>query len=179
MLVCIVFFFGHNNSSSNIARTNTNQSQNISFDLYIHNYIEYNWLLLLSCSLWYCNTSKELDQRINVIFDIIERLDYLEEQVLYFIFYSLYKYSDIGQFVRMFQFIYRFIGCNNYYDLLLLFQKYKNMKISDNGNNNIIKKEKEEIIQKRSFIDASKYITKEESGDKFQAEIIFYPEIKF
>ena len=171
-------FFGHNNSSSNIARTNTNQSQNISFDLYIHNYIEYNWLLLLSCSLWYCNTSKELDQRINVIFDIIERLDYLEEQVLYFIFYSLYKYSDIGQFVRMFQFIYRFIGCNNYYDLLLLFQKYKNMKISDNGNNNIIKKEKEEIIQKRSFIDASKYITKEESGDKFQEEIIFYPEIK-
>jgi hypothetical protein len=135
----------------------------------------------LSCSLWYCNTSKELNQRINVIFDIIERLDYLEEQVLYFIFYSLYKYSDIGQFVRMFQFIYRFIGCNNYYDLLLLFQKFKDMKINDNDddNNNIIKKkEKEEIIQKRSFIDISKYITKEENEDKFQEEIIFYPEIK-
>ena len=174
-------FFGHNNSSSNIVQTNANQSQNISFYLYIHNYIEYNWLLLLSCSLWYCNTSKELDQRINIIFDIIERLDYLEEQVLYFIFYSLYKYSDIGQFVRMFQFIYRFIGCNNYYDLLLLFQKFKDMKNSDDDNDNNNKnkkKEKEEIIQKRSFIDATKYITKEESGDKFKEEIIFYPEIK-
>ena len=111
-------FFGHNNSSSNIDHTNVNQSQNISFDLYIHNYIEYNWFLLLSCSFWYINTSKKLNQRINVIFAIIEKLDYLEEQVLNFIFYSLYQYSDIGQFVRMFQFIYKFIGCNNYYDLL-------------------------------------------------------------
>lgn len=171
------FFFGNNNSNSNIVHTNTNQSQYISFDLYIHNYIEYNWFLLLSCSLWYCNTNKELDQRINVIFDIIEKLDYLEEQVLYFIFYSLYKYSDIGQFVRMFQFIYRFIGCNNYYDLLLLFEKFKDMKISDNDNKNT-KKGKEEIIQKRSFIDVSNYITKEESEDKFIEEIIFYPQIK-
>jgi len=176
-------FFGHNNSSSNIVHTNTNQSQNISFDLYIHNYIEYNWFLLLSCSFWYINSSKELNQRINVIFAIIEKLDYLEEQVLYFIFYSLYQYSDIGQFVRMFQFIYRFIGCNNYYDLLLLFEKYKDMKINDNDNdydNNKKnkKKGKEEIIQKRSFLDISNFISEEESEDKFKEEIIFYPEIK-
>ena len=137
----------------------------------------------MSCSFWYINTSKKLNQRINVIFAIIEKLDYLEEQVLYFIFYSLYQYSDIGQFVRMFQFIYRFIGCNNYYDLLLLFEKYKDMKINDNDNdydNNKKnkKKGKEEIIQKRSFLDISNFISEEESEDKFKEEIIFYPEIK-
>ena len=48
------FFF---NQNKNINHSISNQ--NIIFDLYIHNYIEFNWLLLLSCSLWYCNSHKE------------------------------------------------------------------------------------------------------------------------
>ena len=44
--------------------------------------------------------------RINKIFNILEKLDYIEEQVLYFIFISIYKYSNAGQFIRIFEYFY-------------------------------------------------------------------------
>ena len=167
------FLFNQNNININ----HTNLSQNISFELYIHNYIEFNWLLLLSCSLWYCNSKKELEIRIFKIFEILEKLDYVEEQVLYFIFYSLYKYSNISQFIRIFEFIYRFIGVYSYTDLLLLFKKLESGKNSDK-NLDINEENNKEIIQKRSFVDVSKYISVEEYEDKLKEEIIFYTEQK-
>ena len=93
------FIFGQNNTSNS---NHNSSAQNFPFELYIHNYIEYNWLLLISCSLWYCNSNKEMQIRINKIFDILEKVDYIEEQVLFFVFYSLYKYSNIPQFIKYF-----------------------------------------------------------------------------
>ena len=166
------FFFNQNK--------NTNHSisnQNIIFDLYIHNYIEFNWLLLLSCSLWYCNSNKEKEMRINKIFSILEKLDFIEEQVLYFIFISLYKYSNIGQFIRIFEFLYRFVGSYEYSDNLFLFKKLSEFK----KNENVLEKINNDIdnkinIQKRSFFDVKKYLSSEEIDDKLKEEIIFNSE---
>ena len=175
------FFFGQNINPINYSNSNPNPA--ISFELYIHNYIEYNWLLLLSCSLWYCNSNKEKEVRIKQIFNILEILDYIEEQVLYFIFFSLYKFSNISQFIRIFELLYRFIGSYTYSDLLYLFQKItndskKNEKDIENNIENINNdKDNKYIIEKRSFLDVTKYISNEEVDDKLKEEIIFTAEI--
>ena len=149
-----------------------NEDNNSSyFELYSNDYIEFNWLLLSSCSLWYCNTNKEKESRINKIFDILEKLEYIEEQVLYFIFYSIYKHGSAHHFIRIFENIKRFMGYYSYNDLLLLYNKLsegnENSFNNDNDNNS--------KIQKRSFIDIKKYINYE-IDDKIKEEIIFYNE---
>ena len=148
---------------------NNSSSPNL-FELYSYDYIELNWLLLCCCSLWYCNSNKELDIRINKIFDVIDKLEYIEEYVLYFIFYSIYKYGDIPHFLRIFEIFFRFVGYNSYSNLLLLFDKLKegrfNLRNNDKDNN--IK------IPKRSLIDIKKY----EINDKAKEEIIFNNEQK-
>ncbi len=164
-------------NNTTLTHSNSNNSQNIPFELYIHNYIEFNWLLLLSCSLWYCNSNKEKEMRINKIFNIIEKLDYIEEQVLYFIFISLYKYSNIGQFIRIFEFLYRFIGSYEYTNLLYLFKKLHDISKEENYIENIgSDKENVLLTQKRSFLDIKKYINNEEIDDKLKEEIIFESE---
>ena len=176
-------FFGQSSSLS----VNHNISlQNISFELYIHNYIEFNWLLLLSCSLWYCNSNKEIEIRINNIFDVLEKLEYIEEQVLYFIFFSLYKYSNTSQFIRIFELLYRFIGSFTYYDLLLLFKKLDIMKKNENNFDIVFKnskslnsdKDNKIITQKRTFLDVTKFISNIQPNNKIKEEILFYTEQK-
>ena len=172
------FIFGQNNNNLNHSHSN----QNFLFELYIHNYIEYNWLLLLSCSLWYCNSNKEKEVRINKIFNILEKLDYIEEQVLFFNFYSLYKYANSSQFIRIFEFLYRFIGSYSYYDLILLYKKLDDLKENENNKlekineNNDNEKDNKTIIQRRSFYDIKKYVNIKENDDKLKEEIIFSTE---
>ena len=145
-----------------------NNNSSSLFELYSNDYIEFNWLLLSSCSLWYCNTNKEKEIRINKIFDVLNKLEYIEEQVLHFVFYSIYKYGSIPHFIRIFEIIQRFLGYYSYNDLLLLYNKLKEDKI------NLIENEKEKnlIVQKRSFIDIKIYIDNE-FDDKIKEEIIF------
>jgi hypothetical protein len=121
-----------------------------------------------------------MEIRINKIFDILEQLDYVEEQVLYFVFYSLYKYAKIPQFIRIFEYLKRFIGSYSYYDLLLLFQKLENMKRDNNSNLDIDlnnDKDNKIITQKRSFFDVKSNIYKteseSESDHKKKEEITF------
>ena len=170
------FIIGQNNNLNN-----SQSNQNFLFELYVHNYIEYNWLLLLSCSLWYCNSNKEKEVRINKIFNILEKLDYIEEQVLFFNFFSLYKYANASQFIRIFEFLYRFIGSYSYSDLLLLFLKLENLKkIEDNfeniNENNDSEKDIKNTMKRRSFYNIKKFISKEEIDEKLKEEIIFTTE---
>ena len=150
-----------------------NNSSSSFFKLYSNDYTEFNWLLLSSCSLWYCNTKKELELRINKIFSVLEKLDYIEEQVLYFIFYFIYEYGSINHFIRIFEILFRFLGNYSYYDLLLLYKKMKEEKMNliDNEKNNNIN------IQKRSLIDIKKN-TENKNFDEMKEEIIFYNEQK-
>ena len=146
-----------------------NKDNNSSyFELCSNDYIEFNWLLLSSCSLWYCNSNKEMDSRINKIFDILGKLEYIEEQVLYFIFYSIYKNGSNSQFIRIFEIIKRFMGYYSYNDLLLLYNKLSEGKVNSKNNDN----DNNSRIQKRSFVDIKKYIDYE-IDDKIKEEIIF------
>ena len=108
------------------AYTNQKKDMNISsytLELYSNDYIELNWLLLSSCSLWYCKTEKEKEIRINQIFDILGKIELIEEQALYFIIYYLYKEGKIPHFIRIYEILLRFKGFYSYHDLLLLYDK--------------------------------------------------------
>ena len=95
---------------------------------------------------------------------------------MYFIFISLYKYSNTGQFIRIFEMLYRFIGSYEYSDLLFLFKKLKDTKKFENVLENINNDKDNIINQKRSFFDIQKYLTNEEIDDKVKEEIIFNSE---
>ena len=154
--------------SSFIIYKDTNSNSSPYFELYSYDYIEFNWLLLSCCSLWYCNSNKEKEVRINKIFNILEKLEYIEEQVLYFVFYSIYNNGNISHFIRIFEIIFRFMGYYSYSDLLLLYDKLKEGKTSI-MNNNVDDNIK---IQKRSLVNIKKYINNE-IDDKIKEEIVF------
>ena len=156
------------------AYTNQKKDMNISsytLELYSNDYIELNWLLLSSCSLWYCKTEKEKEIRINQIFDILGKIELIEEQALYFIIYYLYKEGKIPHFIRIYEILLRFKGFYSYHDLLLLYDKL-NTQNKDIINNN--KNENNNIINKRSLVNIRKYINNIEIEDKIKEKIIFY-----
>ena len=88
------------------------------------NYILYSWLILLSCSLWYCNENEKLF-RIDKMFDILNKIDYFEEYVLNIVYINLYKYGDKLHFIKMYLFYIQVVGHMNYYLLDLLCDKVK------------------------------------------------------
>ena len=111
----------------------------------------------------------------------MEKLDYIEEQILLFVFYSIYEYGNISQFIRIFEYVNRFLGYYSYYNLILLFDKLKQEK---KGKSDLIKdddKNDEINIEKRSLIDIKKYIdnaNNDDNIDEMKEEIIFYNEQK-
>ena len=117
----------------------------------IDNYIEYNWLLLISCSLWYCFDQLEIEIRINRIFIILEKIDFIEEQVLFFLYMSIYNFGNKSQLIKMFDIMVRFIGYSSYTNLIYLCLKLNEEKVDINDNGQIKVKFKD-----RSFFDIKK-----------------------
>ena len=95
-----------------------------NFEIKYISYIYYCWLILLSCSLWYCEPI-ERNIRINKIFEILNKLEYIEEQVLLFLFINIYKYGNKYQFIKMHKINLKFVGYSNYFLLNLLYNKLK------------------------------------------------------
>ena len=132
-------------TSSNYNNYNNNTSSNL--ELLVDNYIEYNWLLLISCSLWYCYNPVETEIRINKIFDVLEKIDFIEEQVLFFLYMAVYNFGNKSQFIKMFEFLNRFMGYATYTNLIYLCIKLNKKEKDLNGN----LKDKIEF-KKRSFL---------------------------
>ena len=130
-----------NNNSNN---TNTNQNLEILVD----NYIEYNWLLLISCSLWYCFNPVETEIRINKIFDVLERIDFIEEQVLLFLYMAIFKFGNKSQFIKIFEFLNRFMGYSTYTNLI-----YLCLKLGRKEDEEINNSRDNAIFKKRTFFD--------------------------
>ena len=108
----------HNNNSNN-----SNMYTNLG--VLVDNYIDYNWLILISCSLWYCQSPMEIEIRIVKIFDVLEKIDFIEEQVLFFLYRAIYKYGAKSHFIKMFELNNRFMGYSTYNNLLFLYHKLK------------------------------------------------------
>ena len=134
----------YSNNSNNI---NINMNTNPNLEVLVDNYVEYNWLLLVSCSLWYCFNPVETEIRINKIFDILEKIDFIEEQVLFFLYMAIYKFGNKAQFIKMFEFLNRFMGYSSYTNLVYLCYKLNQKEIEINNNMN-----DKLIFKKRSFI---------------------------
>ncbi len=130
--------------SSNYNNMNINSNQNL--EVLVDNYIEYNWLLLISCSLWYCFNPLETEIRINKIFDVLEKIDFIEEQVLFFLYIAIYNFGNKSQFIKMFEFLNRFMGYASYTNLIYLCLK---LNQKESGNNKDMKEKIE--FKKRSF----------------------------
>lgn len=178
------FGLGNNNSNSNSSQID------ISLEVLVDNYIEYNWLLLISCSLWYCQNPMEIDLRINKIFDVLEKVESIEEQVLFFLYMSIYKHGTKSHFIKMFEFVNRFIGYSSYTNLLFMCLKLnqKEKEAKENSNNNNTSENKN--LKLRSFCDSNEIkantkilnsdnselnLNKENSGKESQKEQIdFY-----
>ena len=143
--------------SSNMNYINNNNGVNINtnpnLEVLVDNYIEYNWLLLISCSLWYCFNQVETEIRINKIFDVLEKIDFIEEQVLFILYISIYNFGNKSQLIKMFEFLYRFMGYSPYINLIYLCLKLNQKE--DNSNNNMKDKDKIEF-KRRSFFDINK-----------------------
>ena len=162
--------FSRMSTISNVSLYNNNSNNaNIytNFGVLVDNYIDYNWLILISCSLWYCQSLMEIEIRIVKIFDVLEKIDFIEEQVLFFLYRAIYKYGAKSHFIKMFEFINRFMGYSSYTNLLFLYLKlnqkeqkeinineYNEEKEKEKNNINEINENKN-IFKMRSFCDIS------------------------
>ena len=159
-----------------------------SFKLNQTTYIYYIWIILSSCSLWYCEIDERIF-RIEKIFEIIKDLDYIEEFVLNILFLNIYKYGDKFHLIKTYLLYNQMMGSINYYFLNLLSEK---LKIIDNEDD-AINKEDNEIyeandvtLSKRYLIDLTNEfskkrrdkVSKEEAISKEIEEIIFSSEQK-
>ena len=150
----------------------TNNSQE-NFEITYKNYIYYSWLILQSCSLWYCEQS-ERNIRIDKILEILNKLDYVEEQVLYFLFINIYKYGNKYHFIKLHKINLKYYGYSNYYFLYLLYNKIKEKEnkeypdinsMEENNEENIIEsdeeKEDEYILKRRYLINTDNQLIKD------------------
>ena len=150
----------------------TNNSQE-NFEITYKNYIYYSWLILQSCSLWYCE-QRERNIRIDKILEILNKLDYVEEQVLYFLFINIYKYGNKYHFIKLHKINLKYYGYSNYYFLYLLYNKIKEKEnkeypdinsIEENNEENIIEsdeeKEDEYILKRRYLINTDNQLIKD------------------
>ena len=143
-----------------------NSSEN--FEIKYISYIYFSWLILISCSLWYCDP-KERNIRINKIFELLNKLEYIEEQVLLFLFINIYRYGNKYQFIKMHKHNLKFDGYSNYFLLNLLYNKLKekeededqneieeeNLKYNKINENEEEEKDEEYSLKKRYLIDTS------------------------
>ena len=149
--------------------TPSNNSQEY-FEVKYINYIYFSWFLLQSCSLWYMEQI-ERNIRIDKMLEELNKMDYVEEQVLFFLFLNIYKYGNKYQFIKLHKINLKFYGYSNYFFLYLLYNKIKESKdnnddINEDNNDeeNVIEDEEENedehILKKRYLIDTNNQLIK-------------------
>ena len=127
------------------------------FNVEVYEYVQYNWLILLCSSLWYCEPT-EREIRLNKIFDILDKISYIEEKVLIFIYFNFLKYGNKSQCITLFEKMAKFTQHTNYLLLSLLCLKVEEddkKSIKTNTDNNFIQNENNEkkyVLKKRSII---------------------------
>jgi len=102
-------------------------------------YIYYIWIILSSCSLWYCEPDERIF-RIEKIFEIIKDLGYIEEYVLNILYLNIYRYGDKLHLIKVYLLYNQMMGSTNYYFLNLLSEK---LKVNENENDDTDKENNE------------------------------------
>ena len=71
---------------------NLPETYKADFTVDVYEYVQYDWLIVLCCSLWYCEPI-EREIRLNKIFELFDKISYIEEKVLIFIYINFLKYG--------------------------------------------------------------------------------------
>ena len=125
------------------------------FNIDVYEYVQFDWLILLCCSLWYCEPI-EREIRLNKIFELFDKISYIEEKVLIFIYLNFLKYGNKTQCIKMLEKMSKFIGHSNYLYLSSLCIKLeeeddkKNDEVNKYYNNK--NNENKYILKRRSII---------------------------
>ena len=117
-----------------------------NFEITSYYYIYYDWIILLCCSLWYCEPVERI-VRLDEILLVLDKLYYIEEIVLKLCFNSFIKYGNKMQCIQAYEKLMKFYGYSNYFYLNLL-------------NNKLCKEE--EIIYEE-YMNNKEYIFKDRS----------------
>ena len=121
------------------------------FNIDIYEYVQFDWLILLCCSLWYCEPI-EREIRLNKIFDLFDKISYIEETVLIFIYINYLKYGNKTQCIKILEKMSKFIGHSNYLylsSLCIKLEEDDEKKVGDFNNKN---NDSKYILKKRSII---------------------------
>ena len=132
-------------------------NSNRSYIVYHFIYIQYIWSILLSCSLWYCEKD-ERKYRLDKLFEVISKLDHIEEYVLNILFINIYNYGDK-------------------FHLIKLYMLYNKIIVRENDENNIynIGDEEEQndlVLSKRYLIKLSEEFIKKRKSKLMRQSFI-------
>ena len=101
---------------------NIPETNKADFSIDAYEYVQFDWLVLLCCSLWYCEPI-EREIRLNKIFELFDKISYIEEKVLIFIYINFLKYGNKTQCIKILEKMSKFIGHSNYLFLSSLCMK--------------------------------------------------------
>ena len=136
------------------------------FTVDVYEYVQFDWLILLCCSLWYCEPV-ERELRLDKVFETIDKISYMEETVIIFIYIHFLKYGTKTQCIKMLEKMYKFIGHSNYLFLVLLCNKLEeentninedkdnkndNNKITNNNEGTYVLKTRSIILSNENFL---------------------------
>ena len=99
----------------------TNNSK-VNFNITSYYYIFYDWIILLCCSLWYCEPVERII-RLDEVITILDKLNYIEEIILKLLFDAFIKYGNKSQCILVYDKLNKFYGHSNYFFLSLLSNK--------------------------------------------------------
>ena len=136
---------------------NLPETNRADFNIDVYEYVQFDWVILLCCSLWYCEPI-EREIRLNKIFDLFDKISYIEEKVLVFIYINFLKYGNKTQCIKMLEKMSKFIGHSQYLFISSLCiklegeddKKVDDEIINDYYNNKV--NENKYILKRRSII---------------------------
>ena len=128
---------------------NLKETSKADFTVDVYEYVQFDWLIVLCCSLWYCEPM-EREVRLDNVFEILDKISYIEEKVIIFIYFNFLKYGSKTQCIKMLEKMGKFIGHSNYLFMVLLCNKLEEENIHDNNyennNDNSLNKDDNNII---------------------------------
>ena len=111
-----------------------------NFEVTSYYYIYFNWIILLCCSLWYCEPIERIIRLDEILF-ILDKLNYIEDIVLKLLYKTFLKYGNKNQCIKVHEKVVKFMGHSNYLYLNILCNKLceKENEIN-NVNENLLHK---------------------------------------
>ena len=139
----------------------TNNSK-VDFEVTSYYYIYFNWIILLCCSIWYCEPLERI-VRLDEILIVLDKLSYIEEIVLKLLFLTFLKYGNKLQCIKVHEKINNFYGYSNYFFLNLLCNKLCEKEDDEKIKERLLYKKKANFESEENKKSENKYHFKDRS----------------